>query len=106
MAFLRPISRVTTRRPVHLTRFQAPARTLTYTPCMRLKEDKIQTPEEIESAKQEQLKTGKRREELESASESVVGADREEVSNHDNHIKELQQEGAKEKQKEHPEGKS
>ena len=73
---------------------------------MRLKEDKPQTSEEIEAAKQEQLKTGKRKEELESASESVVGADRQEVGNHDDHIKELQQEGAKQKQKEHPEGKS
>lgn len=73
---------------------------------MNLKEDKPQTPEEVEAAKQEQLKTGKRKEELESASESVVGADREEVGNHDDHIKELQQESAKEKQKEHPEGKS
>jgi hypothetical protein len=44
-----------------------------------LKEDKQQTPQEIEKAKQEQLKDGKKKEELESASETGVKADREQT---------------------------
>ena len=50
-------------------------RNFSYAPQMRLKEDKEQSAQEIEKAKNEQLKTGQKKEELESASESAVKAD-------------------------------
>ncbi|KAF2172819.1 hypothetical protein M409DRAFT_49345 [Zasmidium cellare ATCC 36951] len=102
-----PILRVASRQPSRLIRFPLPAtRPLSSTRQLRLKEDKNQSPEQIEQAKQEQLKSGKKKEELESQSESVVGADREEVKDHDQHIEQLQKEAAKQHQREHPEGKS
>ncbi|KAK4506895.1 hypothetical protein PRZ48_000628 [Zasmidium cellare] len=100
-----PTLRTFTRQPLRLSRLQT-SRPLSSTHQLRLKEDKEQTPEQIEQAKQEQLRSGKKKEELESQSESVVGADRQEVKDHDQHIKELQKEAAKQHQEEHPEGKS
>lgn len=50
-------------------------RNFSYAPQMRLKEDKEQSAQEIEKAKKEQLKTGEKKEELESASETAVKAD-------------------------------
>lgn len=104
---LQPILRTVARHPTRFARFQTQVfRPLSYSHPLRLKEDKSQSPEQVEQAKQEQLKSGKKKEELESQSESVVGAEREEVKDHDDHIDELQKESAKQHQKEHPEGKS
>lgn len=97
-----PILRSATRQPARVARFQLLAsRPLSSTRQLRLKEDKAQSPEEIEKAKQEQLKSGKKKEVLESQSESAVGADKDGKG-----IDQMQKETAKEHQKEHPEGKS
>jgi len=68
------------------------------TPRMAIKEDADRTPEQLEQAKQEQLKEqkegkGRWREDLASHGESNIAADRQQVHDHDQHIKELQQEG-------------
>ena len=65
---------------------------------MAIKEDADRTPEQLEQAKQEQLKEqkegkGRWREDLASHGESNIAADRQQVHDHDQHIKELQQEG-------------
>lgn len=64
-----------------------------------------QSPEEVEKAKQEQLKKqeqgkGEWHEELASSSESRVKADQEHVNDHDDHIEKLQDETAKQAEKE------
>ena len=73
-------------------------RTFLSTPTLRIKEDAARTPEQVEAAKQEQLKEqekgeGRWREDLASHGESNIAADRQQVSDHDQHMKELQQEG-------------
>jgi len=75
-------------------------RTLSTTPRMAIKEDGNRTPEELEQKKQEQLKEqkegkGRWREDLASSGESNIAADRQNVKDHESHIKELQQEGKK-----------
>lgn len=75
-------------------------RNFSYAPQMRLKEDKQQSAQEIEQAKKEQLKTGEKKEELESASETAIKAD---VSNKE--PEQLQKETTAQAQKEHAEGK-
>lgn len=77
---------------------RTPLRTLTTTPIRRIKEDADRSPEQVEQAKQDQLKEqkegkGRWREDLASTGESNIAADKEGVSNHDEHMKELQQEG-------------
>ncbi|PVI00831.1 hypothetical protein DM02DRAFT_526252 [Periconia macrospinosa] len=72
-------------------------RTFISSPQMRLKEDADRSPEQIERKKQESLEKQKKgeghwHEELGSASESNVAADREQVTDHDSHISKLQQE--------------
>ncbi|KAF2998600.1 hypothetical protein E8E13_006773 [Curvularia kusanoi] len=79
-------------------------RALSTTPRMALKEDGNRTPEELEQKKQEQLKEqkegkGRWREDLASSGESNIAADKQKVSDHDSHIKELQQEGKKKGEK-------
>ncbi|CAK3958330.1 Hypothetical predicted protein [Lecanosticta acicola] len=81
-------------------------RAFTSTPRFRLKEDTPQSAEEIEAAKQEQLKTGRRKGELKSQSEAAVGADQQKVRDHGEHMADLQEQTAKQKQEEHPQGKS
>jgi hypothetical protein len=71
-----------------------------------LKEDKEQSPQELEKAKQEQMKGGKKSSELESASEADVKADRQNVKDHDKHMEDLQKQTAQQKEKEHPAGKA
>ncbi|KAF1962706.1 hypothetical protein CC80DRAFT_499046 [Byssothecium circinans] len=84
-----------------LRALRAPAtttyRALSTTPQMSIKEDADRTPEQLEKKKQESLKKqekgeGHWHEELGSASESNVAADREKVSDHDSHMGKLQQE--------------
>ena len=71
---------------------------------MAIKEDANRSPEEIEQAKQDQLKEqeqgqGRWREDLASSGESNIAADREQVNDHKAHMKELQQEGKKKGEK-------
>nr|POE75504.1 hypothetical protein CFP56_53616 [Quercus suber] len=85
---------------LRVVRFQAipirAPRHFTTTPLLRLKEDKSQKPDEIEKAKQEQMRTGERKRELESHSEESVKAEQEhgKVEDHDEHIEDLQKETA------------
>lgn len=102
-----PLGRLVARQSSRqLLRSQAPSRPLSYSKPLALREDKSQTPQEIEKAKQEQLKDGKKKQDLESSSETVVKADREQVSDHDSHIDKLQKETAQQKEQEHPQGKA
>ncbi|KAF2029823.1 hypothetical protein EK21DRAFT_100897 [Setomelanomma holmii] len=79
-------------------------RTFATTPRMRIKEDADRTPEQVEKAKQDQLKEqqqgkGRWREDLASHGESNIAADKEKVGDHDKHMEELQKEGAKKGEK-------
>ncbi|KAF1850277.1 uncharacterized protein K460DRAFT_13230 [Cucurbitaria berberidis CBS 394.84] len=72
-------------------------RTLFTTPRMLIKEDADRSPEQVEKAKQEQLKEqqqgqGRWREDLASSGESNIAADKEKVNDHQDHIQKLQQE--------------
>ncbi|KAI8931573.1 hypothetical protein NX059_011227 [Plenodomus lindquistii] len=74
-------------------------RTLTTTPRFMIKEDADRTPEQVEQAKQEQLKEqqqgqGRWREDLASSGESNIAADKQKVQDHDSHMKDLQKETA------------
>jgi hypothetical protein len=71
-----------------------------------LKEDKEQSGQDLEKAKQEQFKSGDKRRELESNSEAGVKADRQNVKDHDKHMEDLQKQTAQQKEKEHPAGKA
>ena len=80
---------------LHTTR-----RTLSTTSRMRIKEDADRSPDQVEKAKQEQLKEqqqgeGRWREDLASHGESNISADKEKVHDHEDHIEELQQETKK-----------
>lgn len=75
-------------------------RTLSMTPRMLIKEDADRSPEQVEKAKQDQLKEqkqgeGRWREDLASHGESNIAADKEEVNDHKDHIEELQHETKK-----------
>jgi hypothetical protein len=85
-AFRAPIARFTTRR------------TFLISPTLRIKEDADRTPEQLEAAKQSQLREqekgeGRWREDLASHGESNIAADKQEVDDHQKHMKELQEEG-------------
>jgi hypothetical protein len=91
-------------RPFAPLRTNLARRTLTTTPRMCIKEDADRSPEQLEKIKQDQLKEqkegkGRWREELASHGESNIAADKEKVNDHDKHMKELQQEGAKKGEK-------
>lgn len=71
---------------------------------LRIKEDASRTPEELEKAKQEQLKEqqqgqGRWREDLASHGESNIAADKQKVNDHDEHMEELQKETARKGEK-------
>ena len=94
MSLFRPTTfRLPLRTPsLHTTR------TLTTTPVFRLKEDATRTPEQVEQAKQDQIKEqkegkGRWREDLASSGESNIKADKQRVRNTEGHIKQLQREG-------------
>lgn len=85
-------------------------RTFTASPLRSIKEDASRSPEELEKTKQEQLKAqreGKAQwnENLASAGEASVTADRQNVQDHDKHMEDLQKETAGQAEKEHPHGK-
>ncbi|KAH7074292.1 hypothetical protein FB567DRAFT_453613 [Paraphoma chrysanthemicola] len=84
-------------RPLSAPRMQ---RAFATSPRMRIKEDADRTPEQVDKAKQEQLKEqqqgkGRWREDLASSGESNIAADKEKVNDHDAHMEELQKQGAK-----------
>jgi len=77
---------------------------------LSIKEDASRTPEELDAKKHEQIqkqKDGKGHwhEDLASAGESNIKADKEKVHDHDQHMEDLQKESAGQAQKEHPHGK-
>lgn len=93
-----PRALISALRPVASSISPLARRTFATTPRMAIKEDGNRTPEELEQKKQEQLKEqkegkGRWREDLASSGESNIAADRQNVKDHDSHIKELQQEG-------------
>lgn len=104
---MQSFARAVRQQPRQLVRpvTNSTARPFSQAQNLRLKEDTPQDPASIEKAKQEQLKGGKKSEQLESASESGINADQEKVSDHDEHIERLQQETARKTQKNHPDGK-
>jgi predicted secreted protein len=88
------------RLPTTLRLTRAPLRTFTSSRPTFIKEGGNRTPAELEAAKQDQLKEqaegkGRWREDLASRGESNIKADKEEVKDHGEHMKELQEEGKK-----------
>merc|ERR1711967_168479 len=81
---------------------QRPAsRAFSCAPQLRFKEDKEQSPEQVEKAKQEQMKGNKNaREELTSSSEAAVHADKEQPADKNSHIQEMQKQTANKSQEE------
>lgn len=80
-------------------------------PRLYVKEDADRSPEELDRIKHEQIEKQKKgeghwHEELASAGESNVAADKEKVDNHDEHIEDLQKESADQAEKNHPHGKA
>lgn len=78
---------------------------------LRLKEDADRKPEDIEKAKQEQLKKqeegkGEWHEELASSGEASVKHDKHDVEDHEEHMEDLQKQTAGKSEEEHPHGKS
>jgi hypothetical protein len=70
----------------------------TTSPFLRIKEDADRTPEQVEAAKQDQLREqkegkGRWREDLASHGESNIAADKQNVEDHGEHMEELQKEG-------------
>ncbi|KXL43964.1 hypothetical protein M433DRAFT_68894 [Acidomyces richmondensis BFW] len=103
---MRPLLRTTP-----FPKFVLPHRAFTTPNRLRIKEDADRKPEGVERAKQEQVRKqqqgkGEWHEELASASESSVAADREDVPDEDGHMKELQKKTAGKAEREHPEGKA
>ena len=82
------------------------ARPFSTSRTLRLKEDADRSPEEVEKAKQEQLKKQEWSRETASASEEVVGADQQKVKDHGKHMEELQKDTAQKSEENHPQGKS
>lgn len=79
-------------------------RTFSTTWRLAIKEDANRTPEQVEQAKQEQLKEqkdgkGRWREDLASSGESNIAADKQKVNDHQSHIEELKKETAKKGEK-------
>jgi predicted secreted protein len=79
-------------------------RAFTSTRFLRIKEDADRTPEQVEAAKQDQLKEqkegkGRWREDLASHGESNIAADKEKVHNHDEHMEDLQKQTAQKGEK-------
>jgi hypothetical protein len=97
-------SLLTSTRPISRTSFASctpfARRTFTSSTRFQIKEDADRTPEQLEQAKQDQLKEqkegkGRWREDLASHGESNIAADKESVNDHDKHMEELQKDGAK-----------
>ncbi|KAK5162851.1 uncharacterized protein LTR77_011108 [Saxophila tyrrhenica] len=91
------------RQPLFTLR---PIRTFTTLRPLRIKEDAERSPEEIEKAKQKSMNKPEGSRHTASSGEEAVGADRENVKDHDQHMEELQKQTAGKSQEKHPEGKS
>ncbi|TKA27406.1 hypothetical protein B0A50_05018 [Salinomyces thailandicus] len=103
-AFLKPASSRAIRSPFVP---QSAPRHFVNAARLRLKEDKPQTPEEVEHAKNEQMKGNKdARKELSSSSEASLHADKEQPADKESHIEDLQQQTAGKSEREHPHGKA
>ena len=97
---MRQFLRVLPRQTPALARPFSTSRTL------RLKEDVERSPEEVEKAKQQQLKDQEWKKDLASSSEEDIKADQEKVKDDDKHMEELQKKTAQKSQENHPKGKS
>lgn len=102
---MRAFTSLTTRLPRTSALRSQPA-FLTHRPLstslpLRFNEEKRPDPQEVEQAKHEQLRDGEKKPELQSGSEAAVQAEEDGRG-----PEELQRETAREKQKEHPEGKN
>lgn len=76
-----------------------------------LKEDGNRSGEELNKTKHEQIEKQKKgeghwHEELASAGEANITADKDKVDDHDSHIEDLQKQTAEKHEKDHPEGKA
>jgi len=86
------------------------SRSFTTTPRTLIKEDASRDGEELDRKKHEQIEKQKQgkghwHEELASAGEANISADKEQVNNHDDHMEDLQKQTAGQAEKEHPQGK-
>jgi hypothetical protein len=73
---------------------------------LKLREDRDRSPEEVEKAKQEQMKKQEWHRDVASQSEEHVAAEKEHVQDHDSHMEKLQKETAQKSEENHPQGKS
>lgn len=105
-ASMQSVSRIRLLRPAATARHFVPLRTFSGARPLRLKEDKEQSPKEIEKQKQENLKNNEKNRELASSSEEVVDAEQEKVKDHDQHMDKLQKQTAQKSEEKHPEGKA
>lgn len=103
---VRPVFQLAARNVPRTLRTTNPFRVLSSSQPLRLREDKEQSPQELENAKKEQFNSKEKRQELESNSEAHVKADRQNVKDHDQHMEDLQKQTAQQKEKEHPAGKA
>ncbi|KAF1925929.1 uncharacterized protein M421DRAFT_423216 [Didymella exigua CBS 183.55] len=99
-----PRAFISALRPITSSFSPITRRALSTTPRMAIKEDGNRTAGELEQKKQEQLKEqkegkGRWREDLASSGESNIAADKQNVTDHDSHIKDLQQEGKQKSEK-------
>ncbi|KAI7166287.1 hypothetical protein D0869_13822 [Hortaea werneckii] len=99
---MRSFLRTIPSRALQTSYAQRPAsRAFSCAPQLRLKEDKEQSPEQVEKAKQEQMKGNKNaREELTSSSEAAIHADKEQPAEKNSHIQEMQKQTANKSQQE------
>ncbi|OAL52577.1 hypothetical protein IQ07DRAFT_376470 [Pyrenochaeta sp. DS3sAY3a] len=93
-------ARVSALRPFLGSHLQSTRRTFATSSRFLIKEDADRSPEQLEKAKQEQLREqregqGRWREDLASHGESNIAADKEKVHNHQAHMEQLQQETKK-----------
>lgn len=105
---MRQVLRLLPRQPVRLAQARPPfqsAQRFTTARQLRLKEDVERSPEEVEQAKQEQLKEQQWHKDLASSSEEHVKADQENVEDHDEHMEDLQKQTKQETEKNHPDAK-
>lgn len=109
-ALLRPLVNRPSVIPTSTTTTRLTPRFLSSTPRPQLKEDQQRSPEELEQTKQSQLDKQRRgeghwHEELASAGEANIAADRDQVHDHDEHMEDLQRETAGKAEREKQEGK-
>ena len=102
---MRQLLRAAPRQHVRFTQSLVHARSFTSARPLRLKEDVERSPEEVEQAKQEQLREQQWHKDLASSSEEHVKADQENIEDHDQHMEDLQKQTKQETEKNHPDAK-